>query len=77
MQRITQANLNRLAAAITKQLNNGTTYAAGQIYGLRWSFVRNADGLRGELLNEPTKAALYHAMQAFMAGVREAQQETR
>lgn len=74
MQRITQANLDRLAENITKQLDNGTKYGAGQIYGLRWSFVRGVDGLHGELINQPTKTALYDHMHTFLEGVREAQQ---
>lgn len=71
MQRITQANLDRLAAAITKQLDNGHTYTAGQHFGLRWTLARND---AAELVNQPTKTTLYDAMHTFLEGVREAQQ---
>ena len=71
MNRITQANLDRLAETIAKTLSNGKTYEAGQLFGLRWSF---ATGTGHELINMPTKTALYDAMHTFLEGVREAQQ---
>lgn len=71
MNRVTQANLDRLAETIAKALGNGKTYEAGQLFGLRWSF---ATGNGHELINMPTKTALYDAMHTFLEGVREAKQ---
>lgn len=68
MQRITQANLDALAATITRTLSNGHTYTAGQHFGLRWTLCRGSHSV----LNAPTKGALYDAMHNLLEGVREA-----
>ena len=67
-QRTIQATLDSVAATITKALNNGHTYTAGQHFGLTWTLARDD---RHPILHAKSKGELWELMAAMLAGLRE------
>lgn len=74
MQRITNQNLEALAANMAKV--TGKTYQVGQVFGLNYSLaeVVKPNGAMREVLSRRTKSALYEDMHTYFQGWREAQQ---
>jgi len=72
MQRITQDNLETLAATIAKY--TGKTYRVGRVFGLSQVLAErvNPEGGMRSVLSADTKTQLYDLMRAYLAGLRDA-----